>query len=356
MKKSIIVLGVIALLGVIIYSQRASIAERVMSRGLETRIGANIIDTFEDGLHLTLCGAGGPMPAPNASGPCVAVVAGKRLFVVDAGTDGLRNLGRMGYPTGKIEAVFLTHFHSDHIDGLGELATIRWVSAANKQPLPVYGPPGVGKVVKGFNTAYKLDADYRHAHHGDIVAPLSGAGMTAMPFPLPEMGELETLIDEGDLKIQALAVDHSPIKPAVGYKFTYKGRTLLITGDTVKLPNIEKFAQGVDLLVHEALAPNLLMMMNDAARKNGNDVMAKITLDVLNYHTSPVEAAETARDAGVGHLLYYHIVPPLVFPGQEALFLNGAESIFPDYTVGQDGTTFFLPAGSDAIISDKLRL
>ena len=164
MKKLIIALVIIALLGVVAYSQRARIAERVMVVGLEARMGSNIIDTFEDGLHLTLCGAGGPMPAPNASGPCVAVVAGERLFIVDAGTDGVRNLGRMGFPIGSIEAVFITHFHSDHIDGLGELATIRWVSAGNDEPLPVYGPEGVSKVANGFNAAYEQDFGYRHAH------------------------------------------------------------------------------------------------------------------------------------------------------------------------------------------------
>ena len=102
--------------------------------------------------------------------------------------------------------------------------------------------------------------------------------------------------------------------------------------------------------MHEALAPNIVMIMHEAAKKTGNEVMAKVTLDILDYHASPVEAAETARDAGVGHLLYYHIVPPLILPGQEALFLNGAEDVFPAYTVGEDGTAFSLPAGSDAII------
>jgi ribonuclease Z len=290
------------------------------------------------------------MPAPNASGPCVAVVAGKRLFVVDAGSNGLRNLARMGYAPGTIEAVFLTHFHSDHIDGLGELATIRWAAAANTQALPVYGPGGVSRVVDGFNAAYELDAQYRHAHHGDTVAPVSGSGMIANPFPLPAMGVLVTLIDEPALKIEALAVDHSPVKPAVGYRFTYKDRSLLISGDTKKQSNIEKFAQGVDLLVHEALAPNLVNMMNEAAQKNGDRVLSKITHDILDYHASPVEAAETARDAAVGHLLYYHIVPPILFPGQEALFLNGADNIFPDYTVGKDGVAFSLPSGSKDII------
>ena len=95
------------------------------------------------------------------------------------------------------------------------------------------------------------------------------------------------------------------------------------------------------------------MMMHEAANKVGNKIMAKITVDVLDYHASPVEAAETARDAGVGHLLYYHIVPPLVVPGQEALWLNGAGEIFPDYTVGQDGVSFSLPANSDEIIMTR---
>jgi ribonuclease Z len=349
MKKAAIIITV-AVLGLLAYSQRATILTRVMERGLETRMDANIVDTFEDGLHLALCGAGGPMPAPNASGPCVVVVAGKQVFVVDAGTDGLRNIARMGYQTANIEGVFLSHFHSDHIDGLGEMATIRWASGANTSPLPVYGPEGVQRIVDGFNTAYSLDAQYRHAHHGDTVAPLSGAGMIAETFSKPAPGELVTVYSNDDLKIEALSVDHSPVEPAVGYRFTYKDRSLLITGDTIKLADIEQFARGVDLLVHEALAPNLVGMMHDAAAKSGNQIMAKITEDILTYHATPVEAAETARDAGVGHLLYYHIVPPLVFPGQDILYLNGAQDIFPDYTIGQDGVSFSLPTGSKEII------
>lgn len=117
MKKSLILLGIVTIIGAVVYTQRTSIAARVMEKGLESRLAADATTDLEDGLHLALCGAGGPLPAPNASGPCVAVIAGKRLFIVDAGTDGVRNLGRMSYPAGKIQAVFLTHFHSDHIDG-----------------------------------------------------------------------------------------------------------------------------------------------------------------------------------------------------------------------------------------------
>jgi ribonuclease Z len=349
MKKAVSILAIIAVVALIAYSQRATIAARLMEKGLETRMGANIVNDMEDGLHLGLCGAGGPMPAPNASGPCVAVVAGDQLFVVDAGTDGPRNLARMGYQPGTIKGVFLTHFHSDHIDGLGEMSTLRWAGGDNATPLPVYGPDGVERVVDGFNAAYAQDFTYRHEHHGDLVAPLSAAGLQAMPFTKPPMGELTLVYEEKGLKVEALAVDHSPVEPAVGYRFSYKGRSLLITGDTVKLANIEEFARGIDLLVHEALAPNLVNMMHDTANKLGNRIMAKITQDILDYHASPVEAAETARDAGVGHLLYYHIVPPLVIPGQKALYLDGAEEVFPNYTIGEDGVSFTLPANSDEI-------
>jgi ribonuclease Z len=349
MKKLFTVAGVLALVIIIAYSQRASIAARLMEKGLESRMGVDTVAELEDGLHLALCGAGGPMPAPNASGPCVAVIAGQQLFAVDMGTDGPRNLARMGYQPGTLRGVFLTHFHSDHLDGLGEISTLRWAGGDNATPLPVYGPRGVERVVDGFNAAYAQDFSYRHEHHGDLVAPLSAAGMQAMPFDKPPMGELALVYEGEGLKVEALAVDHSPVEPAVGYRFSYKGRTLLVTGDTTKQANIQKFSEGIDLLVHEALAPNLVNMMHDTANKLGNEIMAKITHDILDYHASPVEAAETARDAGVGHLLYYHIVPPLVIPGQKALYLNGAEEIFADYTIGEDGVSFTLPANSDEI-------
>ena len=151
------------------------------------------------------------------------------------------------------------------------------------------------------------------------------------------------------LTVEMIAVDHLPVSPAVGYKFSYKGRTALISGDTDKSANLEKFAQGIDLLVHEALAPNIVGLMNKVASEQGLASMAKITADIIDYHASPVEAAETARDAGVGHLLYYHVVPPLILPGMEAAWLEGVDAVFSDYTLGADGTAFSLPAGSDEI-------
>jgi ribonuclease Z len=350
MKKRYIFIAIVLVVAGVLGLQKHRLVSAVFEKGLEWRIQNNWVAELDDGLHLALCGAGGPMPAPNASGPCVVIIAGQRMFVVDAGTDGLRNIGRMGMQIGDIEAIFLTHFHSDHIDGLGEMATIRWVSKANTAALPVYGPAGIDGIVDGFNTVYALDKIYRHEHHGDTVAPLSGAGMIAKPFSAPADGQLAVLVDDGDLKIAALSVQHAPISPAVGYRISYKGRSLLISGDTIASENVKKFSEGIDLLVHEALAPNLVKKMHDAGKKVGNKVLEKVSHDILDYHTYPIEAAEIARDAKVGHLLYYHIVPPLVMPGQKTLFLDGADEVFPNYTIGADGVVFSLPVGSSKII------
>ena len=353
MKKLVIASITLIVIAAAGYSQRASIAERLMAVALPARMGTDQVATLEDGLHVALCGAGGPMPALKASGPCVAVVAGEQLFLVDSGTNGPRNLQVLGYPLGRLSGVFLSHFHSDHIDGLGELATIRWATGNEITPLPVYGPEGVEQVVAGFNAAYAQDFIYRNAHHSDGVAPMSAAGMTAKPFVTPANGELTIVYEGGGLVVEALRVDHEPVSPAVGYRFSYGGRTLLISGDTSKSDNITRFAKGIDLLVHEALSPALIGMMEKTAKDLGNDTLAKIMFDVPDYHASPREAAETARDAGVGHLLYYHVVPPIIVPGQETLWLNGSEDIFPDLTVGYDGVSFSLPANSTEIIQTR---
>jgi ribonuclease Z len=351
MKKILIIsLAAVVFTATAVYGLRGTIAERVMSRAAPGMMSANTVESLEDGLHVALCGAGGPLPDAARSGPCLAITAGDKLFIIDAGTNGVRNLGRMRYPIGAIEAVFLTHFHSDHIDGLGEMATLRWVQGNHSEQLPVYGPPGVDEIVGGFNRAYALDAGYRTAHHGEQVVPPSGAGMRAKMFATPADGDLVTVYEDHSVTISALVVDHDPVHPAVGYLVSYGGRSALISGDTNKSAIVQQHAQDVDLLVHEALAPHLVMIMNEAATQTGDTGLAKIALDILDYHASPVQAAEIARDANVGHLLYYHIVPALPpLPGIEAAWLRGVDDIFSDHTLGRDGTVISLPANSATI-------
>ncbi len=345
-----VVLGLTALLLIVGYSFRAPISLRLMESTATSNMQADLPGELPDGLHLVLCGAGSPFLDELRSGPCSAVIAGEKLFIVDSEAGATGVLSRLGIPQGDIDGVFVTHFHSDHIDGLGELFLQRWIFGEKKSPVPVYGPAGVGQLVDAVNLVYTSDSKYRVAHHSeDIVSPL-GFGGEARAFPVPEDGKEIVLIDEDDLKVISFQVNHSPIEPAVGYRFDYKGRSIVISGDTTKSANVGLFSKGVDLLVHEALAPQLVAVITKAAEAAGQNKLAQITRDILNYHTTPVEAAEIARDAQVGHLLFSHIVPPLPLSTLEEIFVDGVDEVFTGpVTVGRNGTLVKLEAGTESI-------
>jgi ribonuclease Z len=329
------------------------IATAVLARVAQDRAGRDATTGLPDGLHVVLCGTGSPLPDPSRAGPCTLVIAGKRLFVVDAGEGGARNLTLMGMPTGRVEGLFLTHFHSDHIDGLGPMLLMRWSGRPNQAPLPIHGPPGVEQVVVGFNAAYALDNGYRTAHHGPAIMPPAGAGATALPFAIGTAPVV--LVDDGGVRITAFPVNHGPVKPAVGYRFDYKGRSVVLSGDTAPSPSLVAAARGADLLVHEALQPKMVALLTDAlvAKRAANT--AQITRDIVNYHTSPEQAAEAAKAAGVKQLLLNHLVPPLPFAFAYPAFLGDAAQRFAGpITVGEDGMILTLPAGGTTITQKKL--
>ncbi len=331
---------------------QAQIATNVMEQVAKRNVGRNILPNLSDGLHLGLCGTGSPFPDPTRAGPCSVVIAGDRVFVVDAGEGSARNLGYMGIPASRIEAILLTHFHSDHIDGLGPFMLQRWGLGTFSTPVPVYGPPGVDKVVDGFRSAYLLDFGYRVAHHSEKIMPAGGSGGKGVPFTFASANPLEQVVvlDNKGLKITAFRVDHAPIDPAVAYRFDYKGRSLVISGDTKKTGSIAAVSKGVDLLVHEALQPKLVKLLEQAFLSKNIPNTAQIMQDIVNYHTTPEEAAEQAQLAGAGMLILNHVVPPLPTRFAYPAFLGDASKHYSkEIVVGEDGMLFSLPAGSREI-------
>ncbi len=338
-----------ALVGAVLFAFRGQIALAVMERTLARTMAADVVGAMPDGLNVVICGSGGPMPDGARSGPCTAVIAGKRLFIVDTGEGAGRVLGRLGVGSADT-TVLLTHFHSDHIDGLGNVTLQRWVGYNAVTPLPVFGPAGVERVVAGFNEAYALDNGYRTAHHGEPVAPPSGAGLQARPFAIPDGADSVVVVNDGGLKITAFRVDHGPVKPAVGYRFDYKGRSVVVSGDTSISSTVAAQARGADLLLHDALDPELTRLIHDSSLEAGKPRRAKIFADIPDYHAAPEEIATLADKAGVKGLVLTHVIPPLPIRALEVVFRGKAGEIFKGpLWIARDGDLFSLPAGGSAI-------
>ncbi|MEW6186648.1 MAG: MBL fold metallo-hydrolase [Thermodesulfobacteriota bacterium] len=348
-KTLIVAVIVAALLTVLLLSQKR-IGLKMINSFATKAMGTDVLSSLPDGIHVALCGSGSPLPDQRRVSSCTAVIAGKRLYVVDTGPGSERKLELMRLNPGNVTAVLLTHFHSDHIGDLGELMLKRWSGGGKKNPLDVYGPDGVEIVVKGFNDAYSLDDEYRVLHHGPETVPPSGAGGVARTFSFPEGKEETVVIDEDGLQVTAFLVNHAPVKPAVGYRFDYKGRSTVISGDTIPLPSLRKQVKGVDLLVQEALQPAMVGILKEVGQKVGRTNTSKIMGDILSYHTSPEDAARIAEKAGVRHLLLTHIIPPLPVSDLKPAFLGEAKKYYRGpITIGEDGMFFSLPVGSQKI-------
>lgn len=344
-------MAVVAALAALVWSfGRVAIGEAVWRVGARDAISRDLAAGLPDGLHVFVCGSGSPMPDPGRAGPCLAVIAGQRVFMVDAGAGGAARLTRAGFPVETIERVYLTHLHSDHFDGLGDVMLQNWVTGARPRPLPVSGPPGVERVAAGLTEAFAIDSGYRTGHHGPGVAPPSGYGLRAEPFMIPAGQDTLVLLDEADLRITAIRVDHAPVEPAYGFRIDYKDRAVAISGDTVKSPAFIAAATGADVMFHEALQPRMTAILGQAAQAAGEARIAKVMTDIADYHATPEQAAESAAQAGARALVLYHIVPPMPSPLFHPLFLGDAHDRFAGrITVASDGLLVSLPAGADRI-------
>ena len=296
-----------------------------------------------------MCGTSGPLPVRDRAKACVAIQAGGDLYLVDVGPESVENLQAWRMPVAAAKAVFLTHLHSDHIGEVGEFNMQSWV-AGRPAPLILVGPSGTEHVAAGFNEAYSQDHIFRNAHHehGDVKLPLA-AGLLK-PQIVPNGAATAVVWKKDGLVVTAIAVHHDPVKPAFAYRFDYKGRSVVVSGDTAKWPPLADASKGADVLIHEAQNAQMTGMMVQGLKAMGVPRMASVMADTVSYHTTPVEAADIARMAGVKRLVLYHITQAgLPFYTPEA-FTRGMNDGGPlDWRISKDGTTIELPAGGTDI-------
>jgi ribonuclease Z len=258
-------------------------------------------------MQVIILGSGSPLPDPQRAGPATLVRTSVGDFLVDCGRGVLMRASAAGSGAGAFRAVLLTHLHSDHITDLNDIYISRWITSFQPNPLPVYGPPGTAALLGAIHSMLEPDVGYRLAHHDDLQWPPSAA-----------VTEVESglIFEEGTVRITTAPTDHAPVRPTVGYRIDDGGQSVVIAGDTVPCPGLDGLSTGAGVLVHTVVRPDLIAQFG----------LPRLT-DVLDYHSSVAQAAQTASRNGVTTLLLTHLVPAPA-PGSEQEWLDQAQAHF----------------------------
>ena len=266
----------------------------------------SMLDKLFDGAHsapelaVTLLGTGSVLPEIKRFGPSTLVTAGRQKLLFDFGRGLTIRLAQIGVHPSTIDANFLTHFHSDHTVGLPDVWLTAMVPAIDgsgvgrKTAMNLIGPKGTATLAAGLKQAYAADLAIRCACDG---TPLSGTDLNVTEFHGDGI-----VYDLGGVVVTAFTVDHGheAIKPAVGFRIDYKGRSAVISGDTRYCENLIRAARGADILVHE------IMMAPDRALK----VPGSRVPTVLTYHTNPEAAGRIFSQVRPKVAIYTHLILP----------------------------------------------
>ena len=246
----------------------------------------------ESDFKVTLLGTASPAPRPTRYGPSTLVEVGGQVLLFDAGRGVPIRMGQIKVPVGKIDVLFLTHFHSDHVSGIPDVWLTGWlgpVFGRRAAPFHVVGPTGARNLMTNLEKAYSGDIAIRTV---DEKLPPQGAAIAVDEF------DKDGVVYEKDgVKVTAFEVDHGDaIKPAYGYRIDYKGHSAVISGDTRYNTNVIKYGTGVDLLVHEVALARPELMTNQFAQA------------IIAHHTSPEDCGRVFTQARPKLAAYTHLV------------------------------------------------
>lgn len=234
-------------------------------------------------MRVHLLGTGSPLPQTFRFGPSTLIEAGQQKFLFDAGRGVIQRMFTLGIPFNDVDKLFLTHLHSDHTIGIPDLYLTGWLRG-RKHPLHVWGPVGTEKMMKELTQAFDFDIKIRLDQN-------PGSQVDTTEFTAG------VIYDKDGVKITAFNVDHGPVKPSFGFRLDYKGRTVVLSGDTRYSEEVIKQAKGADLLVHEVAAASDKLMKT-----------SPVVPRVLAIHTSPEDAGKVFTQAAPRMAVYSHIV------------------------------------------------
>ena len=270
-------------------------------------------------LSVTLLGTGCPNVSPRRYGAGQLVHCGGLTILVDIGSGITQRLVEAGSDGAQIDALLITHIHSDHLVDLYQFIISAWHQSRDR-PQVIYGPPGIKRFVQAQMDAWKEERELRIAFEKRT----STAGFD---MEVHEFDAGGVLIERDGAKISAVRVDHDPIEYAFGFVFESGGRKLVLSGDTRPCDALVDVSKGADVLVHE-------VFQHGRSRTPTGTRTAESIEQVESYHTLSTDVGDIARKADVGALILTHLVPPDADPS--ALIADARQGYGGFIAVGED--------------------
>jgi ribonuclease Z len=289
-------------------------------------------------MKITLLGTGCPVAHPRRGGAATLVETSGARVLIDCGSMVTQRLVAAGCPGARLDALLVTHLHSDHLADFYQLVISSW-HQGRSEPWTVHCPETVTPLIEATMCTWAAERALRIATEKRPSAPgLGVACRTIVPG---------ARLAIGDLEIEPVLVNHPPVTPAYGFVLRAGGKTAVFSGDTtVSLPLIEA-GRGADLLIHEVFIHRELPPV--PGRRSPETVAA-----MTAYHTLSTEVGGVARDIGAKALALTHFVPP-EFDRTTLLAEVGRDFDGPVF-VGEDLMSFDLASGDVAWGEFRARL
>jgi len=295
----------------------------------------------EPDFEVIMLGVGSPPPFMHRFGPATLIKAGGKYLLVDAGRGVTQRLWQLKIPLGRVDGLFVTHLHSDHVVGIPDLLLTGWLSSpfgGRKGNFNVWGPEGTKSMMHHIRLAYQGDVDIRVKDQGFSLENVT-----------PNTAEIQPglIYDQEGVRVTAIEVNHGElIKPAFGFRVDYDGRSVVISGDTKYHPPLAEAAKGTDLFIHAvgAAKPELLE--------------SKISWStILNHHTEPEDVGRIFEQAQPKMAALYHFVTltngQIKPPSLDEISARLKTTYSGPVTIGADLTRFVIGKDKVTVIAPE---
>jgi ribonuclease BN (tRNA processing enzyme) len=255
------------------------------------------------GTKLVLLGtAAGPVPGRSREMTSHVMLSNGAAYVLDCGMGVTNQYARTGIPFSALKSIFITHHHADHNIEYGPLLIVGWIQGMHLD-VRAFGPPPLKQMTEDFMRAYKTTVDFWAE---DLkMQPLASVAVQ-------EVSAAGPVTQDDNVKVSAIIVEHPPVKPALGYRFDFKDRSIAFSCDTVPLEAVATMAKGADVLVHEAMyMPALEKYLRDQIAKGRPVKFEPYMAHMKADHTRVEDVGRIAQEAGVKTLVLSHLTPAL---------------------------------------------